>query len=444
MIIYWLIFLLYVLFAYRDYRKAILLWFPFQLLFNECVCLKYTSPAVTLVLAVDVVLIFFSIWKGGMNNRNKFLFSGIMLAYVFSFFLSNILSGNFISVLTNTIKYFITNFLYLIALQYAIKSIKDIKIIILGIILVGFAISLLAIYEVIAHDNPILDYVYYNTPSGLIDGKMYYVPPSASYTGDIQIRYGGVRAYSFFHIHIFFGVTCVILLYVLMYFWYNASSVISKYKIPYLISIGLLILGTFLSNSKTPLLGLFIVTLSFFKLKQIFNYKVILSLACCIIIVYTYFPNYLINLTALIDDKVAQEGGGSSVALRMMQFNSAFELFLKSPLWGYGIAGPEVSSYVKSQILGLESSWLQVPIQRGLIGLLLYIYLYIFIYNKLKIYMNKKQLYGLIGSFLAMETATGVLPFSLFGGVIIVIYKYMQFNKIIQRYKLIKKQASID
>lgn len=58
--------------------------------------------------------------------------------------------------------------------------------------------------------------------------------------------------------------------------------------------------------------------------------------------------------------------------------------------------------------------------------------------------MNKKQLYGLIGSFLAMETATGVLPFSLFGGVIIVIYKYMQFNKIIQRYKLIKKQASID
>lgn len=435
MIIYWLIFLFYVFFTYRDYRKAILLWFPFQLLFNECVCLKYTSPAVTLVLAVDVVLIFFSIWKGERNIRNKFLFSGIMTAYVLSFFLSNIFSGSFISVFTNTIKYFIINFLYLMVLQHAIKSMKDIKIIIEGIIFVGLAISLLAIYEVIKHDNPILDFVYFNTPSGLIEGKMFYVPPSVSYSGDMQMRYGGVRAYSFFHIHIFFGVTCVILLYTLMYFWHNASSIFSKYKTLYLISMGFLILGTFLSNSKTPLLGLFIVVLSFVQLKQIFNLKIVLGLVCCITIIIIYFPNYLVNLTALVDDNIAQEGGGSSVAMRMMQFTTAFELFLKSPLWGYGIAGPEVSSYVKSQILGLESSWLQVPIQRGLIGLFLYIYLYIFIYNKLKKSMNKKQLIGLMCSFLAMETATGVLPFSLFGGIIIIIYKYMQINKFNQQFK---------
>lgn len=429
MILYWLIFFLFSYLAYKNWRKTTLIWFPFQLLFNECVCLKYTSPAITLVLAVDCILIFMSYRQDRKRyNRDSFIFRNVLIAYLISYTLSNLLSGDFVTVFTNTLKYFIMNFFYLWILQKAIVELNDFRILIKYTFIVSILIVGLAFYETLMNDNPILDYVYFNTPEGLINAKMYYIPPSVNLTGELQMRYGVARAYSFFHIHIFFGATCIVLLYFFMFFLKQTKTIIKKHSWIFILAILLLFIGAFLSNSKTPIVGLFIIAFSFFSMKNIANVKTILCIIVALYVLLVYFPAYSINLFALFDDNLAQEGGGSSVALRQQQYAAAFDLFLQNPILGQGTGALNVTASVKEAILGLESSWLQMSVTRGLLGVLTYLYLYITIFKKLKPIMPIKQLLGLTIGFMAMETVTGQLNLALFGGLVIIIYKYLKIS----------------
>lgn len=63
MILYWIIFLIISFFAIKDWKRTCIIWMPLHLLFNESVCLKYTSPAISFVFAVDFLLFFFILCK---------------------------------------------------------------------------------------------------------------------------------------------------------------------------------------------------------------------------------------------------------------------------------------------------------------------------------------------------------------------------------------------
>ena len=51
------IFLAVIAFAFYDIKRAILLWLPFKLLFNNQIAVRYADPGMSLVIAVDFVLI---------------------------------------------------------------------------------------------------------------------------------------------------------------------------------------------------------------------------------------------------------------------------------------------------------------------------------------------------------------------------------------------------
>lgn len=427
MILYWIIFSLILFFSIKDWKKTVIVWLPVQMLFNECICLKYTPPAVSLVLAVDALLLleyFIMRPKKGLNN-SPFLFNTAFAAYLVSYAVSMIFSiVSFSEVLTGTIKYFIQNFIIVFLFQKALDDNEDIKLFFKTSFIIIILIVSLGLYESVLKDNPVLDYVYLHAPTDMIKGKMYYIPPFASFLGDLQMRYGMVRAYSFFGIHIAFGCACVLFLYLYLYLFRHRINYINKKQV--LIGSILLLLGILLSNSKTPMVGLLFFFFAFFGFKHIFNFKTFVALSILICVILMYAPNYLNNITALFDADIAEEGGGSNVSMRVRQLDVALNMFFNNPLFGNGVGSIPIMMNVgsNSDLLGAESSWLKILPERGLIGAVAYIILYHQIYIKWKKVVDKRELLLFLCGLMAMETVTGFMNFPIFGSILICIYRH--------------------
>lgn len=433
MLLYWFIFLFIIFFAIKDWKRTVIIWIPVRLLFNPCVCLKYTSPAVSLELAIAAMLVFLYFIKEKKKkiyNNKTFFFRTAFIAYLISYFFSLIFSiVPFVTVFANTIKYFLEGFIVLYLFHKALVSEKDIKLLINTFTVIVILITFLGLYESILGDNPWLDYVFINAPMDLIKGKMYYVPPFVKTTGELSTRYGMVRGYSFFNIHIAYGCACV-----LIYFFYMYALKIKKeYKMKFhFIYILMLLGGILMCNSKTPYLGLIFFSICFLNWKEIFSPKIMLGIILIVGIISVYFPSYLNNFYGLFDDKLAQEGGGSSVALRTVQFQIGLQMFEQNPLFGNGVGSIEemMSNNLKYvDLLGSESSWLKILPERGILGVIAYLILYYSIYKQLKGIIPIKIVVFFLVGLMAMETATGFMDFALYGAIIIAIYRMILLSK---------------
>lgn len=432
MILYWIIFLIISFFAIKDWKRTCIIWMPLHLLFNESVCLKYTSPAISFVFAVDFLLFFLFYVKKRKYQLNNYtyFFKTAFIAYLISYGISMLFSiVPFTEVFANTIKYFIQNFIIVYLFQRALYNKEDIKLFLkTGLIVVALIISL-GLYETIFKDNPVLDYVYLNAPKELILGKMYYVPPFVSYTEAVSMRFGLVRAYSFFGIHIAFGCASILLFYLYFYFYNQKNNPLNKKWL--LLGCILLITGVFMCNSKTPLLAIPFFVLATIKPKSLFNPKLITSFIILIILISIYAPEYFNNFKAIFDSKLAEQGGGSNTSMRIQQFEVGLNLFCMNPLWGNGVGaiGVFMKNASNADLLGAESSWLKILPERGLIGAIVYLILYQQIYIKLKTVLKKKEIIGFLVGLMIMETATGFMDFALYGSIIICLYRFQQLNK---------------
>lgn len=335
----------------------------------------------------------------------------------------------FTEVFTNTIKYFIQSFIIVLLFQKALNDIEDIRLFLKsGLIVIILMISL-GMYEIIIKDNPVLNYVYLNAPEEAIQGKMYYTPPFISYSGELNMRFGLVRAYSFFGIHIAFGCASILLFYLYFYFYNQKKLIIDKKQL--LLGSILVLTGAFICNSKTPLVGMPFFILAIVKSKTLTNFKLIISIFLILLVIIVYFPDYFNNFIALFDSKMAEEGGGSSTEMRVRQFEIGLRLFNNSPIFGNGVGA--IAVFMKSgsnaDLLGAESSWLKILPERGIIGVIAYLILYFQMYNKLKGVLKKKEILGFLIGLMVMETATGFMNFALYGSIIICLYRYKQLSK---------------
>lgn len=425
MILAWIIFIVYTAFALYDLKKAILVWMPVQLLFNVQVALRYASPALYLNLSVTMVLFLLYLVKGrrskAFNNEN-FLFKPILILNLISYAFSLMFSIVGLSVvLMETIRTFLNSFSFIYMFQKTLCTKSDIRLVYKSCIAVVFIICLLGLYESVVGDNPWLDYVYDHSSQEY--RRMYYMP------GNVWRRYGMVRAYSVFYIHIAFGTTCVFLLFAIGTAY--SQKWLSKEQKVLLISILLLVAGVFMSNSKTGLFGLVVMFFALVKFKDFFKVQYILPLGVIVVGIFVLFPEYLSNFTSLFDEDAAEEGSGSTVDMRMTQFAVAIRLFHQNPLFGNGLGSISAMMNIgdNADILGSESSWMKILPERGILGAIVYIMSFFYMYKNFKDYIPKWQLISFLGSLLVMETATGFMDMSLYGSVLILVRKAYMLNK---------------
>lgn len=435
MLLAWIIFVLMLVFSLYDIKKAIIIWMPLRLLFNPQIAIRYASPGMSLDIAVSIwlVLLYFIKYHRAGNEqffykRNSWIIP-ISVAFFISYAVSLLFSPNLnVSVFTAIIKTFVMFFGIVYIFQRVLKTDQDIKLFLQTTFVVILLITLLGIYQIIMNDNPFLDYVYMNSPHDeTTKGRMFYTPPWI--VDETQLRYGMIRCCSFFSFHVPFGVACVILLFFIGFLWKN--KVYPKYEKTVIICIVLLCVGFVISNSKQAYVGAAVILFCFFKAKEIFSYHLFLLIIVLIGIWYL-MPELFNNYLSLFDDKLAEEGGGSTVALRESQYNIALEMFSMNPLFGNGPNSLEVLRGIKDRytgILGAESIFLLILPERGLLGVFCYVYMYYVLYTRLVRNVPRHQLLFFLLAYFVMEVAGGQKDMTLFLGILVVVEKICIYKK---------------
>lgn len=209
--------------ALNHFKKTVLIWMMVRMLLNAQIAVRYNSPGMSVVIAVDMTLILIYFFRArGRKKRmglrlEKFPLTGALGITLASFLLSSLFAiVPLSSGLVATLKYFVSNFGIIFVFFKCLNTEEDVKIYVKAGLIVAVMITCLGIFESAFKDNPWLDFVYLHSPiTDETKGRMWYVPPFIR--GTLSMRHGMVRSYSFFGIHIAFGTACVFLLYM-----YNA------------------------------------------------------------------------------------------------------------------------------------------------------------------------------------------------------------------------------
>lgn len=426
--------------AYKDLKKTIIIWTPLSLLFNAQVSVLYHPQAISLTVAVNLSLVLSYIFFRRNNtkryNRENFPLTIYMILTIGSYLISSLFSViPFSFSFNNIVKTIVQNFGIIYLFFKCIKNNSDIRLFLKTSAIVAILICFDGLIENITHINIVGDFIYETSPHDIsLRGRSYYIPYYITHSS--VTRFGLSRCFSFFSIHIAFGVACVCLFFlfgvVLRNKWLVFENKNTKYNMNFIRTcLFLLIIGIICSNSKTPILGFAIILFSFFTFRQFLDFKLIIPaiVILSLLIIYTRFFDNFISLT---DSQLAEEEGGSTVATRADQLKYILKLFEQSPIIGNGINAARYFSrniYGFEAILGAESIWFTLLADQGVVGCLIYIYGFFACTKMCNDIIPRKVYIPLLVSIFVMETATGGLNMILYFSILIVIRKKYMLSK---------------
>ena len=219
----------------------------------------------------------------------------------------------------------------------------------------------------------------------LILQKNFYLDFLRAYLGDEfgwnyidEIRFGFGRAQGFCLQPVSYGYICTTILSVYL-------LLLNKYQTKMHVTNSLMnavalscILGCLLSGSRSSILTMGICLICFYG-KNIARLQNIIFAIIAITFIYVIYGNSIGNLWESIINS-DEAGMGSSSEMRLNQWDISIYYFLQSPFIGLGTnAVHEFVGGIKNEaILGAESIWFSLLVNKGLLGCLAYISLYVF------------------------------------------------------------------
>lgn len=191
-----------------------------------------------------------------------------------------------------------------------------------------------------------------------------------SYFSEGTERGGMHRTNSCFAHSIAFGTICA---FYVFYLFYLRSKKMINYSV-FIITLSVLGISIFISNSRTPLLSLLLLLIPFIKF-IIKDRKTIFLVTSLVIvgggIAYDYF-NHMISSMFSNNSDVE----GSSMEMRINQLAYCFFLVKDNVMFGLSNRNFDVELH-RDVLRGLESVWFWIIIRRGFFGVITYIAMYI-------------------------------------------------------------------
>ena len=438
MIFYYLLFIWFVYALSKDFKHTLLVYLPMRIAIHQGIILWPVNPTVMFdsVACFFIILNYFFIQKAKPAGV-KFPFTFPLALFACSEFLSSFFastSGNGMNFLQNIV----VGILFLYIVWDNIHSSDDLKLVIKGYTIMFTLAIGLSLFEQVTHFNPIIALetalLPANAPLGLIW-------PST------QVRFGGLfRAQAFMSISITYGAYC--LMFFLFYFFFTNKYPIynfynkNKNKI---FTLGLA-LGAFLSGSKSSILALAIGFVPLLRVKWFFNIKIVLPLVIVLGLSLPMMTGMYDDIySAMTAENTWDYQGGSSLAMREMQLNVSLIEFNKSPVIGNGTKYlAQAMDYYGAELLGAESIWFGLLIEKGVIGIIAFVV--ILIYPLFMRRLRYKKIYlSLALGWLAINTMTTIpgLGNTFYYTLIILLYKAQLLNENEKYDKVICNNTSI-
>ena len=410
MTLLYIIFLIWVLFLLVDFKKAVLIYAPFKILFYYDVRLTASLP-----FDMAMMLLF-----AGMYFLNRKRFNSVSFPFSRGFVVYAIIVSfgciypvfaiNKIPAIVIGVLFY--SYIYIKCLE----TVKDVKLAI-------FSHFIFAIFLV---SNGVLEYQLGSCPVDEWIRSMPYIDKEHAFETNFDVlRFGLPRLRSFMPFSISYGVCCVIFFAIPFYLlFFNTINSISK---TFIIICGMmLLLGIICSGSRSPIIGLIII-FGYLLLDRnlLISYKKQIFILGIFIFMFLW-PYIYQNIMSIIDPSAAQEASGSSTEMRIGQYAIAFEYVNAKPLFGWG-QGLEVE---RDGFYGGESIWLPLMMKGGLLGVFGYIYLYYDLYVNTNS-NNRKYLITISCSWLAMNTATSLMGIgdATFFTIYFLLYRLSKVSK---------------
>lgn len=323
------------------------------------------------------------------------------------------------------INYFFENILILFLVWHYFNDEATFFKVLKIIIVVSLIVNIYGIFNFISNTNPFIDYFESSSHRKLI-----------SIYDEIEYRFGFNRAQSTFNHPMVYGAYNVFIFMLSL-----AVFLQKKNKLNYnILAMVLAIIGIFITNSRSPIIFLFISTAYFFMISNIIRKKVfqllpLMVLISTVLYITVPFVGDLIN--GILNPDSA---GGSTLDMRVVQFFASLYYFNQFPLSGFGLGKVRELNLTRidTELHGIESFLFQIMIDGGIVGIIAYSILFVGIFMAVKklgrsfkggFYKNLNiGLKGIILGYIAFIFATGPLAtfqwFFLFVGLGLVPIKF--------------------
>jgi hypothetical protein len=405
-----------------NYHKAFLLYAVLRLFLTDFVPLFAGPPTINMKPFMDfsmLMLVAINYFDKGRNTivstPDKFPLKKPFFIYSVSLLLSATLFPviPIFKAISNTSQNILSTFIFVYLFWRELKNPQDIRFFIKGLVIVFSIAILYGFFERFnGFSNPLIDYELSLNLAERDNLTFRYSDTDRGGLGRVQSIFDNALMCSFS-----VGVVFAFFYYINLRYkkiW-NSFALI---KISFFI--GLLFLLLF-SNSRGGIVYLGISLLLILKFKNIL--RLALFLPFLVIFFYDLIEPYIVMLSAIFD-VASSEAGGSSLALRVLQFSGVTEIVKNSPWFG---CGPLTLEYWRDQrpdlvLLGLESIWFKLLLGQGIIGIATHIYL---LYSLVKLGINKSKSYtmGITIAFIIVSTATIGYKLDFFMIFLLIIYR---------------------
>lgn len=413
MTLLYILFFIWVLFILFDFKKAVLCYAPFKILFYYDVRLTAALP---FDMAIILLIAFCFFVKRKEYSKLHFPFTRGYVVYAIIYSIGCIIPVFMINRIPSTV---ISILLYSYIYFQCLRNMRDVKLAAAVYMLFSLFLVGNGMLELFTHKCPVDDWI----------RSMPFIDKEHAWDTDFdELRFGLPRIKSFMPFSITYGVACAILLSLPFYLVFEnfRKSLLMRLLVP--MSLVFLLIGVITSASRSPILGIVVLLSYLFLDKELFKrYKTKILLLLLLIAVFMW-PFIYDNIMSILNPKAADAIGGSSMDMRIVQYSIAFDYMMQSPLFGLG----KETQITDILFFGGESIWLPLMINNGILGVFGYIYLYYVIVKNTKV-SGSRYLHIVTASWLVMNTATSLMGLgdATYLTLYMLLYRYNYLKSVV-------------
>lgn len=406
--VFYIVGLIIAIIAFFDYKKAFMLYLVFKLLLGQNITVISVPGVPLLTLDMFMGMFFLLLFVLKKKHLKKASYSYPFVTSAILVFISWLISSLFsvagIASEASALIGNILNELIIIVIAWNIIETKsDFDFIFSLITIVIFASCIYGFIEYSLQDNPL----------SLYEATLNHDPSRV-----VNWSYGamGPRGYhvkSIFEHAISASVTWA------LYAAFVFTSVISygeHIKIYYfaILTAILCIPLIILTKQRSGLVLLLLLSLLFIKPQKKKMYIFVIPAVIGVGLFFNEIAENIGLFLSLFSSKYQTSVSGSSASMRINQFQAAFELMSKSPIWGLGSKYLSIiSNSLTERLLGSESVWLMVIPSYGLIGMVTYLFQIFWNAFVVAKFFKAKDLCFLICSFWVVYSLTSLPGFDI-------------------------------
>lgn len=431
--IFYLIGLVILLYAFVNFKSGFMLYSAFKLLLVTNITLISIPGVPLLTLEIFLTMMFILLF---FINGARHQYAHMPFPYKLPFFIlficwliSSVFGiAGFGVELSNLVKTVAEEIIFIWILWEVIDSKKDFEKIYQYITIVIFFSCIYAFIELSLQSNPLA--VYEATLNEDKSKNIFY-----EYLSDSR----GYRVKSCFEHSIGAGINWGMYAVFTMWHWINNNKNKKSFWLS-IITAFLCIPCIILTRMRTPILFTVISSLCLLNFKRKKFYAVIIAVLIGIGFMHDLVADNATIFLSFFNESAQRNVGGSDLNMRMMQMSTAVNLVKMSPVVGLGNKFASVlSESLIRGLLGLESIWLNVIVQYGIIGVISYVVYAVYSIIVIPFKIRSRPILFFALAYWISYTCSSLPGMKLYLYFMIMIY----FIKDSEQYQIAKQRGNI-